>query len=307
MPHLFVLVCWPEPRLTIKTFLWCLSKGGSFLCNEDNLRSRIALFRFLYIFFVCIKLKKRIVILAQSIGPVSGWLDRAVLNFVLTKCETIVLRERLCLEEYSYLKIPSPIIINDIAYLDASDDTLTPLAIDAEFKVGITIKYAEVHLNDAYCNMMTAFIEYIIKNLNASVYVFPHVTIEDDIGNAINIYKNVSDQYKNRIFVFSNNYTPGQLKQLYRQMNYFVGTRLHSTIFAMSQFVPCICISYHGTKSMGIFSNFGLSEYVIENYDSEILIHRFNMLIQNCDSVIEALKSTIAKSDNDFTKLIESL
>jgi polysaccharide pyruvyl transferase WcaK-like protein len=83
----------------------------------------------------------------------------------------------------------------------------------------------------------------------------------------------------------------------------FIGTRLHSTIFAMGEMVPSICISYHGTKSSGIFSNYNLERFVIVNYSDQSLIKSIDELLENIDEI----KKTIEEKHNYFKVRFENL
>lgn len=65
-------------------------------------------------------------------------------------------------------------------------------------------------------------------------------------------------------------------------MSYFIGTRMHSNIFALSSGIKTLAISYE-PKTEGIMKDLGLSEYVIkiENVNSRILNEKFNKLISD--------------------------
>ena len=71
-------------------------------------------------------------------------------------------------------------------------------------------------------------------------------------------------------------------------MHYLVGTRLHSVIFALGMGVPCISISYHGTKAQGIMESMDLGQYVlsIEDIDYKSLVSKFESLVSE-KTVIE--------------------
>jgi colanic acid/amylovoran biosynthesis protein len=287
-----------------------ISKGGSFLCNERDARSKIALIRFLFIFFICIKHSKDIVILGQSIGPVYGVLSRRILNFVLRRSKHIVLREDDCVSKYPYLALPpDTITINDIAFfLDSSGETTLNISDDdARLHIGVTMKYVDKHLNGEYIEMMKAAIEYCISRHGAIVHIFPHVTIENDIGNSSNVLMAIDDKYKEHIRLYSGDYTPRELKKLYSKMNFFIGTRLHSTIFAMGELVPSICIAYHGTKSMGIFSNFGLDKYVISNYSASELVSMIDPLIENRAEIITKIRDRLAKDRESYVTFLTKI
>lgn len=287
-----------------------VSKGGSFLCNERDLRSKIALIRFLFIFFICIKHSRDIIILGQSIGPVYGRLSRRLLNFVLSRCKHIVLREDDCIASYPYLTLPEgTTTINDIAFfLDSSKDV--PLSIsnkEGGLNIGVTMKYVDESLNSDYIKMMKAAIEYCISMHNATIHIFPHVTFENDIGNSCNVIMAIDDSYKEKIRLYSDDYAPRELKKLYSKMDFFIGTRLHSTIFAMGELVPSICIAYHGTKSIGIFSNFGLKDYVITNYSTDGLFAMIDSLIGNRAEIVAKIGKRLNKDKESYLTFLREI
>lgn len=53
-------------------------------------------------------------------------------------------------------------------------------------------------------------------------------------------------------------------------MDYFIATRLHSSIFAIGEGVPSLVIAYHGTKAQGIFHNIDLDEWVVNDYETDL-------------------------------------
>lgn len=287
-----------------------VSKGGSFLCNEHNFRSRIALARFLFIFLICLKHSKDIFILGQSLGPVYGRFSRALLNSVLSRCKCIVLREGNCIASYPYLSLPTGVtIINDIAFfLDSSK--VIPLNIsdnEEGLQVGVTMKYVDESLNCDYIKMMKAAIEHCISRHHATIHIFPHVTIENDIGNSCNVVIAIDDRYKKDIRLYSGDYAPRELKKLYSKMDFFIGTRLHSTIFAMGELVPSICISYHGTKSIGVFSNFGLDDYVITNYSADNLVTMIDSLIKNRTEIVAKIRKRLAEDKELYLAFLKKI
>jgi colanic acid/amylovoran biosynthesis protein len=288
-----------------------VSKGGSFLCNELDVRSKIALIRFLFIFFICIKHSKDIIILGQSIGPVYGRLSRRILNFVLSRCKHIVLREDDCISSYPYLYLPAgtTTTINDIAFFLDSSRNL-PLSIpnqEGRLQIGVTMKYVDEPVNGDYIRMMKAAIEYCISKHNATIHIFPHVTIENDIGNSCNVIMAIDDRYQESIRLYSDDYGPRELKKLYSKMDFFIGTRLHSTIFAMGELIPSICIAYHGTKSMGIFSNFGLNDYIITKYSSDGIFTMIDSLIGNRAEVVEKIGKRLAEDKESYLAFLKKM
>jgi colanic acid/amylovoran biosynthesis protein len=273
-----------------------ISKGGSFICNEKNIREKISLFRFMFIFLVCFKLNKKVTILCQSIGPVYGRFSTIFINFILKRCHKVVLREDVCVIDYPNLNLnyKNVLITNDIAfYLQSEDDFFGPLPLNENnvLTVGFTIKDVSNTVKCNYIKMMKESIEFVVENFNAQVFIFPHVTIDNDVEVSLDVYKELNDKVKMSVSVFSMDYNARQLKSMYSKLDLFIGTRLHSTIFAMGEFVPSICISYHGTKSQGIFKNYDMEDYAITEYNSSILINKIEKIIPELSNVKNKIRS----------------
>ena len=265
---------------------YIISKGGSFLCDEKNLRIKMSLRRFMMIFNLINYLipNSRIVILCQSIGPIYDKGSRNAFNKIFEKCHKVVLREDYCLREYPYIHIPSDklIIRNDIAFHLDSVPIDLPFKNFEKMKVGMTIKSVSATQKSQYENMMKTCIEHIIDKYDVNIFIYPHVTVDDDVEESIKVYRMLADKYKSNVTVFTDNYQSGELKYLYSHMDYFIATRLHSSIFAIGEGVPSLVIAYHGTKAQGIFHNIDLDEWVVNDYETD-LSFLFDKMVKEFD------------------------
>ena len=81
-------------------------------------------------------------------------------------------------------------------------------------------------------------------------------------------------------------------------MDIFIGTRLHSAIFAITENVPVVNISYHGTKSKGVMGTLNLEEWVIDETNFNLLNNKIDQLIQNADKVKVALTEAVKRSQD---------
>ncbi len=288
---------------------YVVSKGGSFICSDHSIRSQIALIRLLYIFILCIKLGKPPFILCQSIGPYSGIITRILTNFVLTRCSAVVLREDVCIDSYDYIKLSNvKYVSTDIAFFSENIELPTDLKIPTDsMSIGVTIKNVESNLSEDYINMFVETIKYIISVYGARIYIFPHVTIDNDIDNSFEVYKRLPDSVKQRVVVFSDDYHAMHLKNIYENMTFFIGTRLHSTIFSLSENVPSICITYHGTKALGVFKTLGLEEYVLIRYSGDELISVFEKLVANSHEIKADLKARLLSKRRELMIVFEEL
>ena len=288
---------------------YVISKGGSFICSDHSIRSQIALIRLLYIFILCIKLGKPPFILCQSIGPYKGFITRFLTNFVLSRCSAVVLREDVCTDSFDYIKLPNiSYVSTDIAFFAENIELPTNLIIPPDrMSIGITIKNVEDNLNEDYINMFVDTIKYCVSRYNAKIYIFPHVTIDNDIDNSFEVYKKLPDAVKQHVVVFAEDYHALHLKNIYKKMTFFIGTRLHSTIFALSENVPSICITYHGTKALGVFKTLGMNEYVLIRYSGRELINVFDKLIENNLKIKDDLINTLSVKRSDLMTVFKEL
>jgi colanic acid/amylovoran biosynthesis protein len=288
---------------------YVVSKGGSFICSERDLRSQIALIRVLYIFLLSIKLGKPPIVLCQSVGPYYGWLTRLLTNHVLKRCAAVILREDVCTEQYGYIELPEfNQVATDIAFFaDAhSAPTDLPFAFD-RLRVGMTMKHVNPEQSEQYRDMFVAAIKHCVNHHNARVYIFPHVTIEDDIGNAFEIYKRLPDKIKPYVVLLSNDYHALQLKAIYKSMDVFVGTRLHSTIFALSEHVPAICVTYHGTKAFGVFKTLGLEEFVMTKYDAVLFCEKIDRLVSERKEISERIAHILTQRKFELMRIFKAI
>ena len=288
-----------------------ISKGGSFLDCTPSFRTRVGLFRILFFFLILLKMKKTYYILGQSIGPVYGRLNRLLLNYILKKSKFVFLRENVCLEKYPYLHVPALSLgfSNDCAFL-LPPSANVPVSFDtAKLNIGVTFRDVEEKSTE-YMASMVALITHLVSKFKASIYVFPQVSMstDTDFELAWNAYSKLPDRYKSSLHIFSDNYEPAVLKAMYGKMDVFVGTRLHSTIFAIGMGVPSVAITYQGTKAQGIFKNIGLENLVlVDELTQEKLIKTVDYLIDNRVEIGKMCKLGEEKARNSALSAIAKI
>ena len=93
-------------------------------------------------------------------------------------------------------------------------------------------------------------------------------------------------------------------------MNYFIGTRMHSNIFALSSLIKTIAIAYE-PKTTGIMKMLKLSSYVInmEDVDSDKL-YKLYLKLKSDKEYLKILSDRInyvkSQSINDLQNFIEN-
>jgi colanic acid/amylovoran biosynthesis protein len=158
---------------------------------------------------------------------------------------------------------------------------------------------------------------YLIENKNAIIHIFPQVLVGDSrLGSSdVQLSKYIVQLFSNGIYsdrvkFYDDNFTPIELRQMYSQMDIFIGTRLHSVIFALSMCVPSINISYHGTKSQGILENLGnFDKYVIDinHLVSEDFINMIDEMCHNRKDISFKLSKSIKIARNDLNNAMQKV
>jgi len=259
----------------------------------------------LFPMYLAKKLKKKVFLYAQSVDPISNKILKLVTKFVLNRVNLITLREQNSLDLLKSMNIKCPMYLTaDPAFLidKRPENEGKKLLEDAGYdkfsnkKIGMTLRRwnfpnspnpRENFLN--YIDEVTLFIEKIIQQENADIILFPEVIVQPNDDDRIisnKIKKKLKKGISNKIFVLEDDYTPEQIKSMIGILDFFIGTRMHSNIFAISMGIPTLAISYE-IKTDGIMKMLGLENYVINisNISSEQMIEKFNLMKKNTETI----------------------
>ncbi len=117
-----------------------------------------------------------------------------------------------------------------------------------------------------YENAFAAVGKYLIKEHDGKVFLFSQVCgpsySQDDRIPARRIADRLKS-FQDSIILVEETIPPDLLKVIYGVMDIFIGTRMHSNIFAMSEGVPIIAIGYQH-KTRGILQMTGLEKWSLD-------------------------------------------
>ena len=153
---------------------------------------------------------------------------------------------------FSYLGAPVSSAMNWLREHGIEPERASPL-------LGMTVinweaQNPEFARQNRYEEACAAAARLFIEAYGGKVILFPQVhgpsRSHDDRVPARRIGQQLSD-VESSVFLIEEPVAPDLLKALYGRMNLFVGTRMHSNIFALSQRVPVVAIGYQ-PKTVGI-------------------------------------------------------
>jgi len=240
-------------------------------------------------------LSKKIVVFGHSIGPFRSKVSKLLAQFVLNRVHMITLRERVSGIVLKSLNVANPniSITGDLAFaIEPASESVVNAILEKECVcekrpfVGLSVsrvisrwlthRQSQEPYQD-YVHMMAKVVEYINRELGATVLIVPHVVgperSDDDRIVAEDIISCLAD--KKNTYAIRGDYTPSELRGIISRCDIFIGTRMHAVISALSVHVPSLAISYvHKTK--GILEAANQSRWVckIQNITYEGLVEK---------------------------------
>lgn len=287
-----------------------VSKPGGFLYSSGRGMSFIIA---VYTLALALLAGKPVYMLPQSIGPLSHHWECVLLKWVLNRVRIVMVREPVSLRQLQACGLsPSRCyLLPDMAFafsgappsfaekwLQAQgikDDRGEPL-------LGMTVlnwgaQNPRFQLQAEYEAACATAARFFVEHYGGKVFLFPQVwgplDSQDDRVPARRIADQLAD-LTGSIFMIEDPLPPDLLKSVYGLMDLFIGTRMHSNIFALSQGVPTIAIGYQH-KTWGIIQMMGLERWHIDiqQVNAQILTEKLAALWTERDVVRSYLNQII--------------
>lgn len=299
-------------------------KGGGFLHDYGGLTDTYKIYFFLYHINLAISMGIPVYIMPNSFGPFTSKMSRWMVKRCLSRCQLVCARESISKEALMNMCGIKSLLSRDLAMYLAKDNgfdakeclTDNNISFHAGKMVGITVRpyrfpgnpNADTLYND-YKSSVCNFIIWLKRNGYHPVLI-EHVFSENYHERDIICIKEIVKMTREKgydVDVFSNlSLNCRQMKSIYAEMDYLVGTRFHSVIFSLTENVPVIAITYGGNKGEGIMKDIGLSNFSIpiEKMNDDILVDKFMELVSQKNDVQLKLQNNIEQISRDFTRIV---
>ncbi len=280
--------------------------GGGYLRAKPNIMESVNLTLLLHPILLSLLLRKPVVLYSQSIGPFFNLYQRTLTRLILNRTKLILAREDHTINTLKQIGVKQDRIIRtvDAGFLFEPKRVLSLSQVIPSEKlqnkllVGITVrKWLAKEKQKTYEKSIARFIDNATKNNNLLFIFIPQVSSafhkDDDRVVAGRIMQYIKN--KNQAINLETDYTHRQIKSLYSDLDYVIGTRFHSIIFSLTSYVPALAIEYE-YKTGGIMKDLGLGEWVIpiEQVTTKFLMEKFQELIEKRESYLQTLHATIA-------------
>lgn len=120
----------------------------------------------------------------------------------------------------------------------------------------------QFRLKANYLEVLDGFIREALREPERRLLLVPH-TMPLDTDGCERVLAALPDKLRSRIRIAPSDVDEREVKWLIAQMDWFAGTRMHSTIAALSSRVPTAAVAY-SDKTRGVFATCGVEDQVID-------------------------------------------
>ena len=268
---------------------------------------------------LAIAMNRKLLLLPQTYGPFRSRVSRMVAKFITGNAALLHARDYLSLAEidrlhgsrrsgpraafrYDVAFALSPVAPRQIIIADAEfrleSDRLVGLNISGLLYMGGYDKNNMFGLRVDYRELVSRIIDLFIVGKGASVLLVPHVlgndaNSESDVVASDQVYKAFTSRYGRRLGMLRGEYDQSEVKHVIGKCNFFVGSRMHACIAAMSQCVPAVAVAY-SDKFIGVLEPVGVPSVVADA--RKLDLGELLALIENLYDRREVVRRELQKS-----------
>ena len=223
-------------------------------------------------------------------GPFKGKLARVIARYILNRADIIYSRDYTGIEEMKkFLGQTSDTSRVRFCYdVGFALDPVKPDKMDlGAFPEERTNDFCVVGLNISgllfmggytqnnmfglkvdYRELIYTLIDRLMQKKDVIVLLVPHVFgppehLESDSVVCSKIYDELKTKYKDRLFWAQGHYNQNEIKYIIGLSNFFIGSRMHACIAAISQNIPSVAIAY-SKKFRGVFETIDVESLVAD-------------------------------------------
>lgn len=226
-----------------------------------------------------------LVLLPQTIGPFKSALAVLIGRYILRRASVVYSRDKAGVEQARRLLGSQSHKLRfsyDMAFI------LEPIRPDAEKLAGlprrgngaslIGINVSGLLLMGGYSGdnmfglkgdyrqLVRDVIDRLIREHRANVLLVPHVFgnhAESDDRACAQIFQELQGRYPERLHLLRGSFNQHEIKYIIGQCDFFLGSRMHACIAALSQTVPAVCLAY-SRKFVGVMESIGCADLVAD-------------------------------------------
>lgn len=283
----------------IKNTNLLISGGGSLLQDITSTRS---ILYYLAIMKLNKLMKKPVMIYANGIGPIEKNINRFLTKRILNKVDLITLRDesskdyinKLGVKNKNIFVTADPVFTLEPAPFNRVKEIFQyeNIPVDKKF-IGISVRRWKNFNNIS--SIMADIIKCIIKEYKVNVILIP-MHYPEDLDISLEIKEMVSMEECN---IIKGKYKVEEIMGIIKELEIIVAMRLHSLIYAATQEVPMVGVSYD-PKVDGILKSIGMDHIChVEDLSYDDLKREIDLVWREKDK----LKKSLGEQDKKLREL----
>lgn len=302
------------------------------IAGGDSFSDIYGLGRFLYVSLpqlLILFMGKDLTLLPQTLGPFKGKIARFIARYILNHTKTVYSRDYTGLKEiqdymgdknaYDKYKFcydvgfavdpvkPDKMVLGDFFENRKDDHIVVGLNVSGLLFMGGYTQNNMFGFKIDYREFIYELIDLLIRKRNVTVLLVPHVfgaSGESDSVICENIYNELKEKYKDKLFVVHGRYNQNEIKYIIGFCDFFVGSRMHACIAALSQNIPTVSIAY-SKKFFGVMQTIGVESLVADprKNEKEEIMNIINEAFDHRDMIRAQLEQKMPQVKNTVLNL----
>lgn len=290
--------------------------------------------RFVYGFFMAatvLLVHGRLVQFPQTYGPYKSPLARWMARFLLWRSSAVIARDR------ESQRVAQELMGSDREVLLSPDvafslEVVRPVQIELmppldgpvpPGVIGLNVNglmygggYAGKNmfgLKLDYADFLRELVAALLAGHPGELWIVPHTfapdgDVESDPEASVKVRDALPDPLQDRVRIVSREYDAQELKGIIGQCDFFIGSRMHSCIAALSQGVPCVGVAY-SMKFAGVFESVGMEEWVVDarELDEEAAVRRVVELYERRNQIRDELSKRAERARAQLTEVFRRI
>lgn len=310
----------------------------SSIAGGDSFSDIYGLRRFFYVSLpqlLVLFLGKELILLPQTIGPFKSTIAKVVARYILNHSRVIYSRDYIGLKEaevflggeagetklkfcYDVAFVLNPEKPREHNLADIMKEKkrgllITGLNVSGLLLMGGYTRKNMFGLKIDYREFIFELIAFLILKKGTTVILVPHVFgseghPESDSVACENIYAELKSKYKDKLFIVRGDYNQNEIKYVIGLCDFFVGSRMHACIAALSQNIPAVTVAY-SKKFLGVLQTIGVENLVADprKLGKEELMKVIDEAYNHKDNIKKHLEQTMPQVKNTVLRLFEDI
>ncbi len=280
-------------------------------------------------------MRKRLHLLPQTYGPYKSFVSQSVAAWIIRQAERVMSRDDESLKVVrdlskgnagtdKFIFCPDVALVLDVKVPESVDTDPPGLAKGKQPIIGLNINglmfnggYSRGNmfgLKLDYQTFLTELLETLYEATDAQVLLIPHTfalpgDVNSDPDACRQVMNSVPVACRSRVHLITRQFDQSEIKGVIGSCDFFVGSRMHSCIAALSQGICTVGVAY-SKKFMGVFQSLGCQNLVIDGRTVttgeavERVIEAYETRTETAPSIQEAVSRAQRTIRNHLSRIL---